>query len=161
MLDYFERNRAHLEPWDPIRPDVFYTLAFWRERLEKNREEAATARGLRTFVSLADEIIGTCNYQNFVFGAFCACHLGYSLDAKHVGKGLMRETLELTIPYVHSLGIHRIMANYLPRNERSAKLLKRLGFVIEGRAAEYLKINGAWEEHVLTALTKRPTSPPL
>jgi [ribosomal protein S5]-alanine N-acetyltransferase len=31
-------------------------------------------------------------------------------------------------------------------------LLARLGFVVEGVAKEYLFIDGAWRDHVLTAL---------
>jgi ribosomal-protein-alanine N-acetyltransferase len=44
------------------------------------------------------------------------------------------------------------MANYMPRNERSAKLLASLGFEREGYAKRYLQIAGQWEDHVLTAL---------
>jgi ribosomal-protein-alanine N-acetyltransferase len=49
--------------------------------------------------------------------------------------------------------LHRIMANYMPSNKRSARLLQKLGFVIEGHAKKYLLINGQWEDHVLTSLT--------
>lgn len=52
-----------------------------------------------------------------------------------------------------ALGLHRVMANHLPDNERSAKLLARLGFEVEGLAKNYLFINGAWRDHVLTART--------
>ena len=41
----------------------------------------------------------------------------------------------------------------MPSNERSARLLHRLGFVIEGHAKKYLLINGQWEDHILTSLT--------
>ena len=53
----------------------------------------------------------------------------------------------------HALKLHRIMANYMPTNVRSARLLRRLGFVPEGFARDYLFIAGAWQDHVLTALT--------
>jgi ribosomal-protein-alanine N-acetyltransferase len=46
-----------------------------------------------------------------------------------------------------------VAANYMPRNERSAAVLKRCGFRVEGLAPAYLRINGRWEEHVLTAIT--------
>ena len=52
------------------------------------------------------------------------------------------------------LGLNRVMAGYLPHNERSATLLLRLGFEKEGYARRYLKINGKWEDHILTALVK-------
>jgi ribosomal-protein-alanine N-acetyltransferase len=66
----------------------------------------------------------------------------------------MFEALEASIKYVfEELGIHRIMANYMPINARSAKLLYRLGFIIEGYAKNYLLINDQWEDHILTALS--------
>lgn len=37
--------------------------------------------------------------------------------------------------------------------ERSARLLHKLGFVIEGHAKKYLLINGQWEDYILTSLT--------
>jgi len=52
-----------------------------------------------------------------------------------------------------SLRLHRVQANHLPENLRSARLLQRLGFRVEGSAHAYLFINGAWRDHVLTALT--------
>ena len=48
--------------------------------------------------------------------------------------------------------MHRIMANYMPHNQRSGNLLKKLGFVVEGYARDYLLINGKWEDHILTSL---------
>jgi ribosomal-protein-alanine N-acetyltransferase len=45
------------------------------------------------------------------------------------------------------------MADYMPRNRRSAAVLRQAGFVVEGYAREYLRIDGRWEDHVLTAIT--------
>ena len=45
------------------------------------------------------------------------------------------------------------MANYMPTNEASGKVLKRLGFTVEGYARDYLCLNGKWEDHILTSLT--------
>ena len=49
--------------------------------------------------------------------------------------------------------LHRIMANYLPENLASGRVLEKLGFVREGIAKDYLRINGVWRDHVLTSLT--------
>jgi len=66
----------------------------------------------------------------------------------------MAEALRALIAYAFGeLGFHRIMANYIPTNERSGLLLRRLGFVVEGYARDYLEIDGAWRDHVLTSLT--------
>ena len=62
-------------------------------------------------------------------------------------------TTRLSIEHAFSaLRLHRIHASYIPGNERSGGLLARLGFVREGLARNYLFINGAWRDHVLTAL---------
>ncbi len=59
-----------------------------------------------------------------------------------------------TIDYAfRELRLHRIMANYRPENGRSGRLLERLGFVREGYARDYLFIDGAWRDHVLTSKT--------
>jgi ribosomal-protein-alanine N-acetyltransferase len=49
--------------------------------------------------------------------------------------------------------IHRIMANYVPQNLKSGRVLSRLGFVVEGYARNYLFLNGRWQDHVMTSLT--------
>ena len=46
------------------------------------------------------------------------------------------------------LGLHRIEANVMPRNEASAAVLKKCGFRMEGSSQKYLKINGRWEDHL-------------
>lgn len=156
-LDYFTTNRDHLEPWEPARPEGFYTRAFWEVRLEQNRDEYVAGTSMRLFGELRStgELVATCNLSNVVRGAFQACHLGYALAEKQQGQGLMLEALSAALPYAFEhLGLHRIMANYQPHNERSGRLLRRLGFVVEGYARDYLYIDGAWRDHILTALMR-------
>ena len=87
-------------------------------------------------------------------GPFQACSLGYAVAERFEGQGLMREALEAAIQFVfNELSFHRIMANHLPENFRSAGLLNRLGFKTEGLAPDYLHVGGQWRDHVLTALT--------
>lgn len=65
----------------------------------------------------------------------------------------MHEALKAPIAYVHDkYDINRIMANHLSDNLRSKKTLGSLGFVKEGYAKSYLKINGAWQDHILNSL---------
>ena len=99
-------------------------------------------------------MIGKVNLTQVARGPFQACYLGYAIDQEEQGKGKMFEATKLAIDYaLHELQLHRIMANYLPTNERSARLLRRLGFVVEGYARDYLYINGAWRDHILASLT--------
>lgn len=50
------------------------------------------------------------------------------------------------------LALTSVMAEYIPRNYRSASLLERLGFEKEGIAKNYLEVNGKWEDHMLVSL---------
>ena len=96
--------------------------------------------------------IATFSLTNIVCGPFQACHPGYGIAAHWQGYGLMHEVLEAGIAWAFDvLGLHRVMANYMPRNDRSARLLARLGFECEGHARDYLTIAGRWEDHVITA----------
>lgn len=161
-LDYVNRNRAHFEPWIPRPPEGFYTEAFWRERLAHNRATAESGRFFRMFARLVDEdaprLIAASNLNNIVRGAFQAGTLGYSMDGDLTGRGLMTEALRGLIDHAFGpLGLHRVMANYIPHNVASGRVLRKLGFTVEGYARDYLEIDGVWQDHVLTALT-RPDS---
>lgn len=65
----------------------------------------------------------------------------------------MFEGVSAVIQYAFDeLMIHRIMANFVPSNDRSARLLERLGFEREGYAREYLFIRDRWDDHVLDGI---------
>jgi ribosomal-protein-alanine N-acetyltransferase len=157
IVRYFNDTREFLHPWEPIRPPEFYQPESWGKRLEGDREQFAADRGLRLFLfAKADPgcIEGSVGYGVFNRGAAHHCYLGYALSESRQGQGLMTEAVRAANDYVFSvLNLHRIMANYMPRNQRSGNLLKRLGFTVEGFARDYLMINGRWEDHILTSLT--------
>jgi len=161
LLRYRVANRAHLAPWEPLREETFYALAHCVQAIAEGRERARLDRGYPLLVFDRDEteILATFTLANVVRGAFQACHLGYGVAARAQGQGLMREALQAGLDWAFGgLGLHRVMANHLPRNERSARLLARLGFEREGYAKRYLQIAGVWEDHVLTARV-RPEAP--
>jgi len=152
-----ENFEGHLDRWSPPAASAFFTEDFWRDRLAIAVEEFHAGRAARFVLQPAGAesgpVLGTCNYTNVVRGPFLACHLGYQIARSHEGQGLMSEALRATNEFVfREMRLHRIMANHRPENERSARLLERLGFVREGIAKDYLFIDGAWRDHVLTAL---------
>jgi len=155
LLDFYQRNRTHLAPWEPQRDEAFYTLSYWHGRLQDSYSQFFNGSGIN-LVALdpsGERVIATCNFSNILMGVFKACHLGYAVDQQHQGQGVMREVLSAAIDYLfQEHGLHRIMACYMPANHRSGVLLERLGFEREGYAREYLMINGRWEDHILTSL---------
>jgi ribosomal-protein-alanine N-acetyltransferase len=78
--------------------------------------------------------------------------LGFAIDREFEGRGLMREALAASIDWLFgTLNLHRVQASHRPENERSRRLLARLGFEREGLARQYLFIDGAWRDHVINA----------
>ena len=159
LVAFFERNREHFARWDPPAPADFYTVAFWERGLARSIDEFASDRSVRfdlfdASIPGSQVVIGRIGFSQIFRGPFQSCILGYQIDAAYEGRGLMREALEATIRYMFEVKVlHRVQANHLPENQRSAALLARLGFVREGFAKDYLYIAGAWRDHVLNALT--------
>ncbi|WP_245840043.1 GNAT family N-acetyltransferase [Sutcliffiella horikoshii] len=48
--------------------------------------------------------------------------------------------------------LHRIEAPVMPKNERSIKVLEKLGFMNEGITKKMMKVNGVWEDHIRWSL---------
>ena len=155
MVAFRRDNRAFLKPWEPLRTEAFFSKAYWESQLADARTEYHYDISLCLAVMPKDEdlVIGVCSFTNIVRGTFQSCHLGYALGESWQGQGIMQEALEVAIEHVFSrMQMHRIMANYMPHNAKSGNLLNRLGFRIEGRAASFLRIDGRWEDHILTSL---------
>lgn len=154
MRRYYLDNREHLARWEPEKNQEFYTVENWNERLE-NRIKLFNDESAVFFSALNKKkthVLGVCNFSNIARGVFQGCHLGFSISEKYQGQGLMHEILDAGMAYIFSgLKLHRIMANYIPDNHRSATLLQRLGFEREGLAKAYLKISGEWQDHILTS----------
>ncbi len=158
LAAYAVRNRAFHAPWMPLRSDAAFTAEHWEERIPHLRADFIE-RGASMLLFAWDRgspgrVLGKVAYSQVARGPAQFCYLGYDLDEGAQGAGLMSEALESANTYVfEELRLHRIMANYMPRNERSGRLLRRLGFTVEGYARDYLMINGRWEDHILTSLT--------
>lgn len=155
VSEFYLNNSEHLRLWEPLRDDGYHLPEAWEKRLDEREIEQSEGRAAY-FVSynpVVSEVVAMCSLTNIVRGPFQACYMGYSISAKHQGKGLMKDLCRQVIGYAfNELGLNRIMANYMLNNHRSAALLDRLGFVKEGVAKDYLFINGNWEDHILTSL---------
>jgi len=154
VLAFQTRNREHLAPWDPPQPANFLEPEFVRARLQLGAEEFAAGTALRYWFARREapaELVGQIGVSQLARGPFQNASLGYSLDARAQGQGLMHEALQAVIaelfgPRVH---LHRLQAAVRPENRRSRAVLQRLGFSPIGLSRRYLFINGAWRDHEL------------
>jgi [ribosomal protein S5]-alanine N-acetyltransferase len=151
-------NEAFLKPWEPpMTPRSFDPIAVADTRAHAVTEAKAGSAFSFAFAARGSTeqtpILGWCSFSNVIRGIFQACFLGYKLDERSQGHGYMTEALRAAIDYLFTKQrLHRIQANYMPHNQRSAAVLRRLGFTIEGTARNYLFIGGQWRDHVLTSL---------
>jgi len=152
VLKYYQDNKAHLAPWEPVRDSDYLTLSNFKAMGEHSERDFEADKEIRLVAFNKDQtqVLGVCNFTGIAKGALQACFLGYSIDKKLEGQGLMTEILEAGTAYVfENLKLNRIMANYIPTNSASGAVLTKLGFEKEGYARNYLKIAGKWQDHVL------------
>ncbi|WP_019219427.1 ribosomal protein S5-alanine N-acetyltransferase [Bartonella florencae] len=162
LSSYHLRNENHLRPFEPVRSDDYHTLKAWEIRAKAFAHESVQGCAYRYVTRLKNDstIIAVVNFTNVVRGVFQACHLGFSLDEKQQGQGLMFEILSSLIRHIFDVyHLHRVMANYMPENIKSENLLQRLDFEKEGYAKDYLMISGQWRDHILTSRIHAPYNP--
>lgn len=93
-------------------------------RCKKNRVTLDNKTGLKLYITLdGKKVIGVLNFFNMIYGCFLSSFVGHGLAEKHVG-------------------------NVLPENTHLRAVLQRCGFEEEGRAKNYLRINGVWKDHI-------------
>jgi [ribosomal protein S5]-alanine N-acetyltransferase len=164
LLRFYRENVDHLAPTSPLLPPDFLTEAFWLRQLARNNDDFAQGRAVNFFLfdrSEPEVVVGQISLNNIVHGAAYYCDLGYSLGEAKQGQGLMSESVVAVIRYAFDeLRLHRVKAAYLPSNERSGRLLRRLGFVVEGYARDYLLIQGQWQDQILVGLVNPVWCPP-
>jgi ribosomal-protein-alanine N-acetyltransferase len=154
LLAYYDRNEKHLARWEPARSADFFTRTYWSGYAAAVQDDAYHGRAYRFIATLrgSKQIVASVNLTNIVGGVFQCGVLGYSVDHAHQGRGYGTEAVGGVVTWCfRNLGLHRVEANYQPNNERSGRLLRALGFTVEGYARNYLFIDGAWRDHVLTA----------
>lgn len=145
----YSRNRTHLEPWDPVRSEEFYTAEGQQEAVA--RQLSLVHGGLLAAWVLEQDgqIVGRVNLNNIVRAVFCSASLGYWVDHGHLRRGLAAAAVEHACAEARSLGLHRVEAGTLVHNVASQRVLLKAGFEQFGLAAKYLYIAGRWQDHKL------------
>jgi ribosomal-protein-alanine N-acetyltransferase len=157
FLRMVHESRDLHRPWTypPERADQF--------------DDLVARTGREDFVCLAaclaedGDLVGIFTISQIVRGYFQSAYLGYYAGARHAGKGLMREAMELVLDYAFGpLALHRVEANIQPGNAPSIALARGAGFRLEGFSPRYLLIGGRWRDHeryAITADERRQNSP--
>ncbi|MHA7872769.1 MAG: GNAT family N-acetyltransferase [Hyphococcus sp.] len=151
-------SRPHLVKWEQDWTADSLTLASFRHRLRAYEKDARRASGLSLFVFRAadDALLGGLTLTNIRYGAARAGTLGYWIGAAHARKGYGKAAVDALLAHAFgAIDLNRVEAACHPDNAASQRLLAACGFAREGRAEDYLRINGKWRDHDLFAMTAR------
>jgi ribosomal-protein-alanine N-acetyltransferase len=145
----FRRNREHLEPWDPDRPDSFYTDGGQEVEVARNLMATADGRSYLYLVWYGDRVVGRVMLSNIVRGVLQSGTVGYWIDHEHLGRGLAKAGVGHVVVQATKIGLHRLEAGTMLHNTASQAVLRASGFQQYGVAERFLFLRGEWRDHVL------------
>ncbi|MEU1404198.1 GNAT family protein [Streptomyces sp. NPDC005728] len=148
LASAYAENRTHLEPWEPVRPESFFTAEGQAERIDGLlRQFAENTVVPWVFEARDGRIVGAITLSGISRGPFCSSSLGYWVAADQQNKGLASGAVERVCRIARdTIGLHRIEASTLTDNTGSQRVLAKCGFEAIGLAPDYLHINGRWRD---------------
>ncbi|MFJ2246501.1 GNAT family N-acetyltransferase [Streptomyces sp. NPDC087862] len=151
LADSLTRSRAYMQPWEPVRPESFYTEQGQRDRLAGLLADRDAGRCMSwVLADEADRAIGGFNLNGIVLGPFRSGTLGYWTDVEYAGRGLATAAVRRICEVARDgLRLHRVEAGTVVDNAASQRVLAKCGFEQFGMAPRYLHINGEWRDHRL------------
>ena len=153
--DLREVSREFLQPWEPTWPADDLSRAAFRRRLTAyaRDREAGQAYPFFVFREGDEALTGGITLSNVRRGVAQMGSVGYWCGRPFTRNGYTLAAVKAIADFsFYTLGLHRLEAACIPQNGPSRKLLRQAGFVEEGVAKAYLKINGVWSDHVLFGL---------
>lgn len=127
-----------------------------RDVIRRMEERYTRKEALRWCITLqgGGGLIGSCTLFHFDEG-FDRAETGYELNRAFWGKGIMTEAMSAILTFGFSeLGLHRVEAVIDIANERSKKLLLKLGFTYEGNLRQRFPFRGHFEDEHYFGLLK-------
>ena len=149
------RSRAFLQPWEPTWPLDDLTRSAWRRRLSAYAHdiERGMAFPFLVFRHSDGVMVGGITLSNIRRGVAQMGTIGYWVGEPFTRRGYTVAAVKAVSRLsFERLGLHRLEAACIPSNEASRGVLAKAGFVQEGLARAYLRINGIWEDHLLFGL---------
>lgn len=152
------QSRAFLVPWEASWPSDDLSRSAFAQRLKHYRGNVRKDNAYPLLIFKANdshELVGGVTVSNVRRGIAQTAQLGYWIGQPYANQGYMSEAVRAVADFCFDqLGLHRLEAACLIKNAPSARVLEKCGFLREGIARQYLKINGQWQDHLLFALLR-------
>lgn len=149
----YEAQREFLAPFEPERDATFFTRSGQALLLERTITLRVAGLTERFLILADDELAGVLAVNNIVRGVSQSATIGYFVAKEHNGNGIATRAVGQVCDWAfRTVGLHRLEAGTLTANLASQHVLERNGFTRIGVALRYLRIAGAWQDHVLFQL---------
>lgn len=152
------QSRAFLVPWEASWPANDLSRSAFAHRLKHYRSNVKKDEAYPLLIFKANEenrLVGGITVSHVRRGIAQTAQLGYWIGQPYSNRGFMCEAVKAVSNFCFDqLALNRVEAACLMHNGPSATVLRNAGYLQEGVARKYLKINGKWQDHLLFALLK-------
>lgn len=157
-------NYAWLRQWEATLPGGSHALPTSYGGLVRSlRQQAREGRMLPWLIfydppvergeQRRPQLAGQLTVSGIVGGSASWGQIGYWIDQRFAGRGIVPTAVAMAVDYCFdALALHRIEIAIRPENEKSLRVVHKLGFRLEGTRPRYLHIDGDWRDHLVFAL---------
>ena len=151
-----QNNYDFLQPFEPIWDmDCLTYIGFQRLLHDiKHGFQVGNYYGFVIIEQSTAELIGYIELGNILSWPKQCATVGYWIDYKKQGLGYMSEAVKhLCLWATKRLNLIKIEAGTMTTNEKSQRVLTKVGFKQEGISKAYGEIDGIFKDHVLWGIT--------
>lgn len=153
------RNIEWLREWEATPPEGYASVptsvATFVAMTRRLRSEARRGLGLPFVIDVGGRLAGQLNVGGITRGSMYSAHLGYWIDQRFAGRGVMTIAVALVTDHCfRGVGLHRVEVNIRPENTASRRVVEKLQFREEGVRHAFLHIAGDWRDHLCYALVR-------
>ena len=135
-----ERCRDWLAKWEPCppssAPDPSCDPQAFANRCRMRERERSLGTAFDFGLWHEGWFCGEINISHVARGAFQSAHVGYWVDERLAGKGLVAEGLMAVFGFAfEQTGLHRVQVSIMPRNDASLRVVQKLGSALGGDSA--------------------------
>ena len=149
------KDRAWLSPWEATTPGTIRYPLDIRWKVSANIRHTKRGTGVAWVILVDGKIAGQLNVANIQHGSLGSASIGYWVGRDFAGQNATPIACALAIDYLFDqMDLHRIEIDIRPENDRSLRVVEKLGLRQEGLKQRYIHIDGEWRDHLAFAITK-------
>jgi ribosomal-protein-alanine N-acetyltransferase len=145
-------GRSWMREWEATSPRG--AVGFdTRGSIRALQQNARNGQGLPFVIEVDGQLAGQLNVTAISYGSLSSATIGYWIAERFAGRSATPIAVALATDHCfQALGLHRMEICIRPENQKSLRVVEKLGFRYEGLKRRYIHINGDWRDHFCFAL---------